>query len=294
MNRSPLLHRKPSHLATRHADAVIVSRPIGNPIQPRAVVASHGDVPFRVIGIKGRFVVVVMTILFMSLRVQNMRRLKHQVPFFVNVQHHSPRQANTAAKQNRQTQQTRDDRPDRHANDSIGEKQTCPAVCRHEKTRVTRGFSVTPRGFEASKNWYSDLRNTTRRTKFLSLGWLSRRLRPCLTVRPENVAGHKPANAAATARRSRASAAILFADTGSEKEQTYAYLPVIRRLLVEHEFPPLTIVRYQPRHAPYHTLEGNMVKNATLTGATFNRGSCTMKFKIVPQSRWTSRCRRGP
>lgn len=83
--------------------------------------------------------------------------------------------------------------------------------------------------------------------------------------------------------------AILFADTGSEKEQTYFYLPVIRRWLAEHDFPPLTIVRYQPRHAPYHTLEGNMVKNATLPGATFNRGSCTMKFKIVPQSRWTSR-----
>lgn len=41
--------------------------------------------------------------------------------------------------------------------------------------------------------------------------------------------------------------AILFADTGSEKEQTYAYLPVIRRWLAEHGFPPLTIVRYQPR-----------------------------------------------
>lgn len=83
--------------------------------------------------------------------------------------------------------------------------------------------------------------------------------------------------------------AILFADTGGEKRQTYEYLPVIGRWLAAVGFPPVTVVRYAPRHAPYRTLEGNMVLNATLPGATFNRGSCTMKYKVVPQTRWTRR-----
>ncbi len=79
---------------------------------------------------------------------------------------------------------------------------------------------------------------------------------------------------------------ILFADTGAEKESTYDYLPVIQRYLAANNFPEVTVVRYQPKTAPYHTLEGNMVMNATLPGATFNLGSCTLKFKIDPQMKW--------
>lgn len=80
--------------------------------------------------------------------------------------------------------------------------------------------------------------------------------------------------------------AILFANVGSEKRQTYEYIPRLRQWLREVNFPPLTVVRYQPKNAPYRTLEGNMVLNATLPGATFDVGSCTLKFKIEPQDRW--------
>jgi hypothetical protein len=79
--------------------------------------------------------------------------------------------------------------------------------------------------------------------------------------------------------------AILFADVGSEKQGTYAFIPHLQAWLAHVRFPPLTIVRYQPVRAPYSTLEGNMVANATLPGATFNRGSCTLKFKVEPQNR---------
>jgi hypothetical protein len=79
--------------------------------------------------------------------------------------------------------------------------------------------------------------------------------------------------------------AILFADVGSEKQGTYAFIPHLRAWLARVEFPPLTIVRYRPVRAPYSTLEGNMLANATLPGATFNRGSCTLKFKVEPQNR---------
>ena len=48
---------------------------------------------------------------------------------------------------------------------------------------------------------------------------------------------------------------ILFADTGGEKPETYAYLPTIQEFLSQVGFPAVTTVRYQPRRAAYHTLE---------------------------------------
>jgi len=79
---------------------------------------------------------------------------------------------------------------------------------------------------------------------------------------------------------------ILFADVGAEKESTYAYLPIIQDYLKRHHFPPVTVVKYEPKFSPYTTIEGNMVMNATLPGATFNMGSCTVKWKIKPQEKW--------
>ena len=78
--------------------------------------------------------------------------------------------------------------------------------------------------------------------------------------------------------------AILFANVGGEKQGTYAFIPHLQAWLARVDFPPLTIVRYRPVRAPYATLEGNMLANATLPGATFNRGSCTLKFKAGPQN----------
>ena len=63
--------------------------------------------------------------------------------------------------------------------------------------------------------------------------------------------------------------AILFADVGGEKSGTYEFIPPLQAWLASVDFPPLTIVRYRPLRAPYSTLEGNMVANATLPGATF-------------------------
>ncbi len=47
---------------------------------------------------------------------------------------------------------------------------------------------------------------------------------------------------------------ILFADTGSEHRGTYRYRAVIEDWLVAVGFPPLTVVRYRPRHGRYTTL----------------------------------------
>ncbi|EKD40908.1 MAG: hypothetical protein ACD_74C00132G0004 [uncultured bacterium] len=79
---------------------------------------------------------------------------------------------------------------------------------------------------------------------------------------------------------------ILFADVGAEKASTYAYLPIIQDYLARNNFPLVTVVKYVPVRSPYTTMEGNMVMNATVPGACFNRASCTMKWKIQPQDRW--------
>ena len=46
-----------------------------------------------------------------------------------------------------------------------------------------------------------------------------------------------------------------------EKEETYAYLPVINRFLAIHGMPQVTVVQYTPRNfknwPPYYTLEEN-------------------------------------
>lgn len=88
---------------------------------------------------------------------------------------------------------------------------------------------------------------------------------------------------------------ILFADVGGgEREATYAYLPIIQAYLRAHGFPPVTTVCYRPKFAPYSTLEDNMLINATLPGATFGRGNCSMKFKIRPQELWERRFKNRP
>ncbi len=82
---------------------------------------------------------------------------------------------------------------------------------------------------------------------------------------------------------------ILFADVKAEKLSTYAYLPIMQEFLKRHRFPPVIKVQYQPKYAPYDSLEDNMLINATLPGATFGRGNCSVKFKIVPQEKWERR-----
>ncbi len=72
---------------------------------------------------------------------------------------------------------------------------------------------------------------------------------------------------------------ILFADTGGEKPETYAYLDVINGWLRSVGFPQVTVVRYQPVRAPYSTLEGKCRANETLPSLAFGGHSCALVFK---------------
>src|SRR3546814_10871749 len=67
---------------------------------------------------------------------------------------------------------------------------------------------------------------------------------------------------------------VLFADTGSEKAETYAYLPIVRAWMDSRGIPN-AVGRYEPRNfkhwPPYHSLATNMLTNATLPSKAFGR-----------------------
>jgi hypothetical protein len=75
---------------------------------------------------------------------------------------------------------------------------------------------------------------------------------------------------------------ILFADTGGEKPETYRYMPVIEAYLKEVKFPPVVTVRYEPKTAPYRTLEGQCLHTGTLPSLAYGGKSCSLKFKRGP------------
>jgi hypothetical protein len=79
---------------------------------------------------------------------------------------------------------------------------------------------------------------------------------------------------------------ILFADTGGEKPETYRYLRVIRPFLSKVGFPDVTVVRYQPKWATYHTLEEQCLHTATLPSLAYGGKSCSLKYKRYPQDRF--------
>lgn len=83
---------------------------------------------------------------------------------------------------------------------------------------------------------------------------------------------------------------ILFADTGSERQATYDYIPILRDWLKRVGFPDLTIVRYQPekyKHwPPYYSLEENLLTNSTLASIAYGFHSCSSKWKITPQNKF--------
>lgn len=85
--------------------------------------------------------------------------------------------------------------------------------------------------------------------------------------------------------------AILFADVGVEKDETYAYIPILQNWLRKVDFPLITTVKYQPKDfknwPPYHTLGENCLTNGTLPSLAFGFKSCSLKWKVTPQNKWS-------
>ncbi|MDE8652145.1 hypothetical protein PYV00_10500 [Novosphingobium sp. H3SJ31-1] len=82
---------------------------------------------------------------------------------------------------------------------------------------------------------------------------------------------------------------VLTADPGAERPETYHFLPLFQHWMDDHGIEH-HVVRYQPRRfknwPPYFTILENCLTNATLPSASFNRKSCSVKWKIFPQNRW--------
>jgi hypothetical protein len=86
--------------------------------------------------------------------------------------------------------------------------------------------------------------------------------------------------------------AVTFADVGGEKDETYAYLPLMNAWLKSRDFPEVTVVRNVVKdfkhYPPYASLEENCLTNGTLPSVAFGfqMKSCSLKWKAAPQHKW--------
>ena len=78
--------------------------------------------------------------------------------------------------------------------------------------------------------------------------------------------------------------AILFADTGGEKPETYKHIDRVRNWCYEVGFPEVQFVRYhESKHA---TLEMECLNNETLPSKAFGFSGCSVKWKRQPMDKW--------
>lgn len=84
--------------------------------------------------------------------------------------------------------------------------------------------------------------------------------------------------------------AILFADTGAEKPDTYAYLDTIDAYLQAHNMPTITRLRYRPSRGRgeriWESLEEECLERAQLPSLAYGWHKCSEKWKVRPQMRW--------
>lgn len=81
---------------------------------------------------------------------------------------------------------------------------------------------------------------------------------------------------------------LMFADVGSEHDETYEYLPIIQAWLAKVGFPPIVVVRYSPKRFKYEkyvNIWENCVVNSTLPSLAFGRKSCSIKWKGDPMDK---------
>lgn len=79
---------------------------------------------------------------------------------------------------------------------------------------------------------------------------------------------------------------ITFADVGSEKPETYLFVPILREWLRSVGFPELVVVRLRCPRAGHTSLHDNMLTNETLPSQAFGMKGCTLRWKVAPQDDW--------
>ena len=83
--------------------------------------------------------------------------------------------------------------------------------------------------------------------------------------------------------------AILFADVGIEKPETYAYLPIINQWCRDSNFPEVTVVRKRSPHTCDLTLEDECLRLGLLPSIAYGGHSCSAKHKVQPQEYYLNR-----
>jgi hypothetical protein len=77
--------------------------------------------------------------------------------------------------------------------------------------------------------------------------------------------------------------AVVFADTGAEKPETYSFVGLFSDWLVARGYPAVVIVQNNGMHG---TLENECLTNGRLPSATFGYSSCSDKYKLRPFRKW--------
>ena len=79
---------------------------------------------------------------------------------------------------------------------------------------------------------------------------------------------------------------ILFADTGGERPETYAYVEMFSKWLVEHGQPEIITVQTQNKDGDYITLEQWCIDTNSLPAIAYGFKSCSEKHKIRPLNKF--------
>lgn len=86
---------------------------------------------------------------------------------------------------------------------------------------------------------------------------------------------------------------ITFADTGNEKPHTYEHIEFMQNWLPTHGWPKITILMAcQPKQIESGTLYGECMRLGTMPSRLYGMGSCSEKWKVDPQRKFTQLVRR--
>jgi hypothetical protein len=82
--------------------------------------------------------------------------------------------------------------------------------------------------------------------------------------------------------------AVVFADTGAEKPETYKHRNEFSKWMQERGLAPIVTVQTQDRNGTYITLEQRCLTNKMLPSIAYGMKSCSEKHKIRPQEKWAN------
>ena len=82
--------------------------------------------------------------------------------------------------------------------------------------------------------------------------------------------------------------AILFADTGSEKPNTYEYVALFSAFIQKYGWPAIQILRRARRDKTWKSLEQDCLDRGYLPSVAYGFKTCSQKFKVQPQDKWAN------